>query len=102
MLSSAPQIAWNSSHAISSMQTNTKHGEHLDPIVEQAHYEAYMLWQRIEHVLTEAREQRVAYLLFHCGLTPQEIVKRCASEFTDIQEVLSVRCAIMKKLIHIV
>lgn len=102
MLSSAPQIAWDSSHAISSIQTNARRGKHTDPSAEQAHYEAAMLWQRIERILTDGREQRVAYLLFHCGLTPQEIVQRCTAEFTEVQEVLSLRCAIMKKLIHIV
>ena len=94
MLSSAVHIGWDSSHATSIEQGCVRHSE-------QAHGEAYMLWQRVERALTDARERRVAYLLFHCGLTPQEIVQRCTNEFTDIQEVLSLRCVIMKKLIHI-
>ncbi len=83
------------SHNTSSTQTTTSTNE-------QARHEAYMLWQRIERVLTNAREQRVAYLLFHCGLTPNEIIQRCGREFADIQEVHALRCAIMKKLISIV
>ncbi|GAC1424961.1 MAG: hypothetical protein NVS4B1_02060 [Ktedonobacteraceae bacterium] len=102
MLSGASQVAWNSSHTTSIVQTCARHKEQAGSIAEQASREAYILWQRIECVLVDTREQRVAYLLFHCGLTPHEIVQRCVGEFNDIQEVLSLRCAIMKKLISIV
>ncbi len=94
MLLGAAQGAWNSSHTTSIEQA---HGR----CSKQAHGEACMLWQRVERVLTDARELRIAYLLFHCGLTPREIVQRCTPEFTDVQEVLSLRCAIMQKLISI-
>ncbi len=63
-------------------------------------HEAQKTWHAIEHILANAREQRIAYLLFHCGLTPNEIVHRCPQEFTDLQEVLHLRCSVMKKLMR--
>ena len=89
------------SHATTIAQASARSNEHAGPDAVQAQREVYMLWQRIECVLTDARERRIAYLLFHCGLTPQEIVQRCSSEFTNIKEVLSLRCAVVKKLVAI-
>ncbi|GAC1390402.1 MAG: hypothetical protein NVS4B11_12320 [Ktedonobacteraceae bacterium] len=88
-------LAWESQSSTPVVYSTTSSGE-------QARCEAYILWQRVESVLTNVREQRVAYLLFHCGLTPNEIVHRCAHEFVDVQEVFHLRSIIMKKLIHIV
>ncbi len=90
---SSSAAAWEHSHNTSTVRTATS---------EHTRQEAHTLWQRVEGVLANAREQRVAYLLFHCGLTPQEIVQRCTREFPEIQEVLSLRYIIMKKLVHVV
>lgn len=95
MSSNKIPLSWYPSLDTSNAQISLRGGE-------QARNEAYTLWQLVERVLTNTREQRVAYLLFHCALTPNEIVQRCALEFPDIQEVHSLRCAIMKKLISIV
>ena len=62
-------------------------------------HDAQKIWQRIEQILMNGRELRVAYLLFHCGLTPNEIVHRSPQEFADLQEILTLRCSLMKKLI---
>ena len=69
---------------------------------EQAYKKADILWQRIEQLVTDVRERHVAYLLFHCALTPSEIVQHCSYEFPDIQEVHSLLCALLKKLRFIV
>ncbi len=68
---------------------------------EEAHNQARALWRRIEYVVTDVRERRVAYFLFHCDLSPKEIVQRCAHEFPDVQEVYVLRCALMKQLVDI-
>jgi hypothetical protein len=47
-----------------------------------------------------AREQRLAYLLFHCGLAPKEIVRTCPNEFSDLQEIYAMRQAMMIHLLE--
>ena len=60
-------------------------GEATDPLTE---FDAtrYTSWEVIEHVFPNTRECRLAYLLFHCGLKPGEIVRSCPLEFSDAQE----------------
>ena len=54
----------------------------------------------LQTMLPDTREQRVAYLLFHSGLEPREIVRFCSQEFPDIQEVYRLRCKILERLLH--
>ncbi len=44
-------------------------------------------WECIESILTNEREQRVIYLLYHCGLKPREIIHHCPGEFCSEQEI---------------
>ena len=44
-------------------------------------------WEIIKSLLPNKREQRVAYLLYHCGLKPREIVQFCPQEFDDVREI---------------
>jgi hypothetical protein len=37
-------------------------------------------WEVLQSMLPNAREQRLAYLLYHCGLEPREIVRFCPQE----------------------
>lgn len=50
--------------------------------------------------LSNPREQRLAYLLFHCGLSPREIVQRCPQEFRDVQEISRLRRSILEHLLR--
>jgi hypothetical protein len=53
--------------------------------------------QLLQQVLaTNEREQRLAYLLFSCGLKPHQILELCPSEFTDIQEVYHLFSSLLK------
>jgi hypothetical protein len=52
---------------------------------------SHELWKSIEGKLSDARERRLAYLLFHCALKPREIVHRCPQEFSDVREVSRIR-----------
>ncbi len=58
------------------------------------------LWGIIQHLIPNAREQRVAYLLFHCGLKPREIVHYCSQEFSKVSEIYRMRCNILLRLLR--
>jgi hypothetical protein len=58
------------------------------------------LWEILQTVLPNLREQRVASLLFHAGLKPKEIARFCAQEFPDIQEIYRLRCSIVEQLLR--
>ncbi len=58
------------------------------------------LWGIIQHMIPDAREQRVAYLLFHCGLKPREIVHYCSREFGKVSEIYRMRRNILLRLVR--
>jgi hypothetical protein len=58
-------------------------------------------WQLLQRALPNAREQRLAYLLFHCGMRPREIALRCSQEFNDEQEIYQLRRIIMVCLMRL-
>jgi len=49
------------------------------------------LWERIQHLFPDVREQRLAFLLFHCNLSPSDILHYAPKEFTDKQEICQLR-----------
>jgi hypothetical protein len=49
-------------------------------------------------LLTNPHEQQVAYLLFHCGLKPREIIRFCPQEWSDVQEIYRLRRNIKERL----
>jgi hypothetical protein len=57
-------------------------------------------WEVIESLLPDQRERRVAYLLFHCGLKPREIVRFCSEEFSEVREIYRLRCNILERLLR--
>lgn len=56
------------------------------------------LWDVIRNMLPNAHEQRLAYLLYHCGLKPREILLRCPGEFHDVQEIYRLTRNILERL----
>jgi hypothetical protein len=60
--------------------------------------DAYTLWSMIQGLLPDERERRVAYLLYHCGLKPTEIVRACPQECKDVQEIHRVRRVVIEKI----
>ncbi len=56
------------------------------------------LWQIIQRLIPDEREQRLAYLLFHCGLKPREIVHHLPQEFSDVQEIYRLHRRIIDRL----
>ncbi len=57
--------------------------------------EAQQLWRSIEAALSNERERRLAYLLFHCNLKPKDIMHTFPQEFADLHEISHMRHTIM-------
>jgi hypothetical protein len=57
------------------------------------------VWDRLQVRLSNRREQRLAYLLYHCGLEPAEIVRCCPQEWSDVHEVVRLRRIILERLL---
>jgi len=58
------------------------------------------LWDRLVALLPNQREQRLAYLLYHCGLGPLEIVRFFPHEWSDVQEIYRLRRSILDRLLN--
>jgi hypothetical protein len=58
------------------------------------------VWEFLQTILPGAREQRLAYLLYHCGLKPREIVRFCPQEFSDIREIYRLRRNIVERVLR--
>ena len=56
------------------------------------------VWNSIQSLLTDERERRLAYLLYHCGLKPRDIVVHCAAEFDDIKEIYRLNRNLVERL----
>ena len=57
------------------------------------------VWEMLDKMRLSDREQRVAYLLFHCGLGPKDIVRIFPEEFNDVREISLLRCSIIGRLL---
>jgi hypothetical protein len=71
-------------------------GEPGEPKVEDK-TDGSEVWEILKALLPNVHEQRVAYLLFHCGLKPREIVRFCPQEFGDIREIYRLRRNILER-----
>jgi len=49
------------------------------------------IWDDVQNLLSHPRQQRIASLLFHCGLKPGEIVQSYPEEFSDVLEIAHIR-----------
>ena len=58
------------------------------------------IWEVLQTLLPSARERRLAYLLYHCGWGPKEIVHCCSQEWSDVQEIYRLRRTIVERLLH--
>ncbi len=57
------------------------------------------IWDRLQALLPNRREQRLAYLLYHCRLGPTEIVRFCPQEWSDVQEISRLRHTFLERLL---
>jgi DNA-directed RNA polymerase specialized sigma24 family protein len=74
-------------------------GELGEPRVED-NTENSEVWESLHMILSNLREQRLAFLLFHCGLKPREIIRFCPQEWSDVQEIYRLRRNIMERLLR--
>jgi len=58
------------------------------------------LWDILKGLFSHPREQRLAYLLFYCGLKPMEIVHYCSLEWSSVQEIYGLRRIIIERLLR--
>jgi hypothetical protein len=57
------------------------------------------VWEMLEEMPLDNREQRLVYLLYHCGLGPKDIVYAFPEESYDVHEISLLRCTIMERLL---
>jgi hypothetical protein len=57
------------------------------------------VWDILKTILSNSREQRLAYLLFQSGLGPKEIVSYCPQEFSDVHEIYRLRRNILERFL---
>jgi len=69
-----------------------------EPRVEDSN-NGCVVWDILKAMLSNPREQRLAYLLFHCGLGPREIVHVCPQEWSSVQEIYRLRYNILERLL---
>lgn len=70
-----------------------------EPLVEDA-YDEGALWEIMKNLLPDKREQRLAYLFFHCNLKPREIMRYCPGEFREELEIYRMKRTIMARLLR--
>jgi hypothetical protein len=58
------------------------------------------LWERIQLLFPDIREQRVAFLLFHCNLSPSDILRYTPQEFRDKLEICQLRRDMLNRILH--
>ncbi len=75
-------------------------GDPGEPFREEDQPDSGEVWEILQTMLPNGREQRLAYLLFHCGLKPREIVRFCPQEWDDIQEIYRRRRNIIERLLR--
>lgn len=59
-----------------------------------------VVWGKLQAALSNERERRLAYLLYHCGLHPAEIVCCSPQEWSDVREVARLRRSILARLMQ--
>lgn len=58
------------------------------------------VWGMLRTLLPDGREQRLAFLFFHCILSPAEIVISYPQEFSDVRAICRVRYSIIQQVIR--
>jgi DNA-directed RNA polymerase specialized sigma24 family protein len=68
-----------------------------EPVAEEPD-NGHEVWTVLRSMLPDERERRLAYLLFHCGLKPREIIQHCPQEFSSVQEIYRLHRNIIDRL----
>lgn len=62
-------------------------------------FESNDVWHRLKKVIPNGDELRLAYLLFHCGLKPRQIMLFCPQEYSDVHEIYRLRSNILNRFV---
>lgn len=74
-------------------------GEPGEPYAEEQ-TEGSKVWEILQTILSDWCEQRLAYLLYHCGLNPREIERFCPQEFGSVEDIYRLRRNIFERLVR--
>jgi hypothetical protein len=74
-------------------------GEPGEPQIEEQ-AASFEMWEILQSMLPNRREQRLAYLLYHCGLKPREMVQFCPQEWSNVQEIYRLRRTIVERVVR--
>jgi hypothetical protein len=89
---------------LETLRVSDRTGEVSRPGTGEPHMEDHLgsreTWDMLQTLLPGQREQRLAYLLYHCGLKPREVVRCCPQEWRDIQEIYYLRRIILERLLR--
>jgi hypothetical protein len=89
---------------LETLRASSRPREVLRPETGESHMQDSLgsreTWDTLQTLLPGQREQRLAYLLFHCGLGPREIVRCYPQEWSDVQEIHHLRCHLLNRLLH--
>src|SRR6266567_7418774 len=66
----------------------------------QATVRQQIAFKTLAGALTYLRASLLAYLLYHCGLKPREVLHFCQQEFNDIQEIYRLRRNIVERVLR--
>ena len=54
--------------------------------------------ESIKRIFSDPQEQRLAYLLYYCGLKPRQIVQHLPQEFSNVQEIFRITHNMMDRM----
>jgi hypothetical protein len=57
------------------------------------------VWEILQALLAERQKQRLAYLLFHCGLKPREIIRYYPHQWSDVHEIDRLRHTMLQRFL---
>jgi hypothetical protein len=71
-----------------------------EELQSEDNFESNDVWDNLKKVIPDGNEQRLAYLLFHCGLKPRQILRICPQEFSDLHDIYRLRSNLMNRLVR--
>jgi hypothetical protein len=71
-----------------------------EPAAEHENDDARELWEIIDNLLPTRREKQVAYLFYHCGLKPREIMQHVPGLFSNVEEIYHACRNIQERLLR--
>ncbi len=63
-------------------------------------FESRDVWDTFQRVIPNVHEQRLAYLRYHCGLKPREIVRFCPREYSDVHDIYHLQSSMMNWVVR--